>query len=346
MVILEKIFVAAAFFTHPVGSIATIGINNPRPGQKSLAVTDASAIVLKSFDSKLFVINRGATSTIQAIDPITFKILGNYSVGSFSNPQDLVVANDKAYISRYDAHLSSGNTDDLWVVDPLTGDFLTGFNFKPFMTSDGEQLARASKMALAGNTLYVLLQDLSAAYKATTNGKVAVIDTTTDTLVKIISLAGRNPTGIVYSAGLDRLFVTDTGLFDDFFNNDTSTAFGGIEEIDPNSNTTNGIVLDDLDFGGYLYSIILISDTRAIVTIDAKTVAAFNPTTMQVLDTSLYTTGGGFLPEITADKNGFVWIPERNPKNSGMVLIDPSSGAVIAGPLPVGALPTSMTFMQ
>jgi len=286
----EKIFVAAAFFTDPVGSIATVGLNNPHPIQKSLAVTDSSDVVVRSFDNKIFVINRGRASTIQAIDPTSFKILADYSVEAPSNPQALVVANGKAFISRYDSNLATANKDDLWVVDPLTGRLIASINLKPYTTADGEQLARAGEMELVGNFLYVLLEDLSLSFSATTNGKVAVIDTRTNAVVdvdpliagvQVIQLVGRNPTSIAYNTALNRLFITDTGLFNANFTTDVNTAYGGIEIINPDTNQTLGIVIDDKNFGGYLSSIAM-SDTVAAVTVSAEKVALFNPSTLAI----------------------------------------------------------------
>lgn len=341
----ENVYVAAAFFTDPVGSIAAVGMNNPHAVQKALAVTDSSDVVIRSFDGKLFVINRG-TSTIQAIDPDSFKSLGNYSVGAGSNPQDIVVHNNKAYITRLDAHIAAGNKDDILVVSPVTGDPITSVNLKPYTTNDGERLARAAQMALVGDTLYILLQDLSGGFKATTNGKVVVLNTLTDTVVTSIALAGRNPTSIVYSSDLNRLFIADTGLFDDSFNNDPASAFGGIELINPATNASLGIVMDDLLFGGYLSSLAFASSTLGVVTVNASKVASFNPSTLNILNLSLYTSAGGFLPELMADGNGLLWIPERNAGSNGMVLMDPSNGALQGGPFNVGAFPASMTLLH
>ncbi len=351
----EKIYVAAAFFTDPVGSIATVGINNPHSVKTALAVTDSSDVAVRSFDNKLFVINRGIASTIQVIDPETFKILGNYSVEPSSNPHDLVVANGKAFIGRYDSNLATENKDDLWVVDPLTGSRTASIDLKPFTTDDGNRLARADQMALVGNFLYVLIQDLSSSFVATTNGKVAVIDTRTNTVVdtdaatagtQAISLNGRNPTGIAYQADLNRLFITDTGVYETGFVVDVNTAHGGIEVINPDTNTTLGILIDDKDFGGEISSITLISKNLGAVTVKAKTVASFDPENSKVLQTSLYTSASGFIPELLADRNGFVWIPERDPTNDGMVVIDPATGAIRGGPFAVGALPASQALIK
>lgn len=340
----EKVYVAAAFYTDPVGSVATVGLSNPHDVASKLVVTDSSDVVIRSFDNKLFVINRGVTSTIQAIDPDTFQILGNYSVEPSSNPHDLAVANGKAFISRYDSNLAQ-NKDDLWVVHPTTGNLIASINLKPYTTDDGDRLARADQMALVGNFLYVLLQDLSSDFKATTNGKVAVIDTRTNEVTQSIGLSGRNPTSVAYHANSNRLFITDTGVFGAGFSNDVNTAYGGIEVINPSTNKTLGILIDDKDFGGYLFSIAFASSSLGVATVRAESVATFDPVGLKVINTSLYTTPSGFMPEVLA-ANGLVWIPERNPSNDGMVLLNPNSGAVVAGPFPIGALPASMTLIK
>lgn len=342
----EKIYVAAAFFTDPVGSIATLGMNNPYPVQEKLAITDSSDVVIRSFDNKLFVINRGITSTIQAIDPNNFKIVGNYSVEPSSNPHDLVVANGKAFISRYDANLASENKDDLWIVEPLTGRLMTSIDLKPYTTDDGERLARASLMTLAGDRLYVLIQDLSKNFKATTEGKVAVVNTQTNAVTQVITLKGRNPTSITYSEPLNQLWITDTGVFKSDFTTDVTTPYGGLEVIDLVTNQSLGILIDDQTFSGYLFSVVLANKNLGFVTVKAETVATFDPEKLTILNANLYKTKSGFLPEILVDRNGMLWIPERDPRNDGMVVLNPESKTLIAGPLAVGALPASMTLLK
>lgn len=342
----ERVYVAAAFFTDPVGSIATVGINSPHPVEDRLVVTDGSDLVIRSFDNKLFVINRGITSTIQVIDPDSLEILGNYSVEAESNPHDLVVANGKAFISRYDSNLADDNKDDLWVVNPVTGALITSIDLKPYTTNDGERLARASLMTLVKNFLYVLIQDLSGAFAATTAGKVAVIDTRTNTVTAAITLRGRNPTSLAYHQGLNEIFITDTGVFGPGFSNDVNTSYGGIEVIDVDTNETRGILIDDRDFDGYLFSILLASDTLGVVTVRAERIATFNPQNRTVASPSLYTTPSGFMPEILADRNGLLWIPERNPANDGVLILNPETGETVAGPFAVGALPASLTLIH
>lgn len=349
----KTVYVAAGFFTDPIGSVATVGLNNPHPTATGQLVTDSSDVVLTGQAGRLYAINRGS-ATIQVIDPTTLHLLGNFSVGAGSNPQDLVVANGKAYITRLDPHLAAENQDSLWVVDPIDGTFLRSVNLTDFTDPSGSRLPRAAKMILVENRLYILLQDLSAAFKAEHAGKIALLDTVTDTLVDTnaavsgiqgIVLSGRNPTTLQYIAALNRIFVTDSGVFDDHFQTDTADNFGGIETVNPSDNTTSGIQIDDADFGGSLSALQIFSETLAAVTVNATRVSTFNPTTLSVIEPNIYETSSGFLPELLADPNGFLWIPERNPLASGLVILDPVTGALQAGPLAVGALPISMALI-
>ncbi|MDO8527642.1 MAG: hypothetical protein Q7T03_08155 [Deltaproteobacteria bacterium] len=351
----ENVFAAAAFFSDPVGSIATIGLNSPHPVAKAKAVTDSSDVIVKSFGGILFTVNRGRTGTVQAINPETFKIVGNYSVGAGSNPQDLVVANGKAFITRLDSQLDANNKDDLFIVDPITGTLKASIDLKPFADNDGDSLARAAQMALVGDTLYILLQDLSKNFGATTEGKIVLVDTRTNTVidadltttgVQAILLKGRNPTDIAYNSTLKKLFITDTGYFDSSFNNDVNTTYGGIEMVDPATNKTEGIIIDDKDFGGYLSTLRLVSDTLGVLTVNANIVATFNPTNKTVVNKNIYLSPGGFLPDLLVDKNGLLWVPERSSANSGLILLDPKAEIKIAGPFPVGAYPASMTLIR
>lgn len=350
----ETVYVAAGFFTDPIASIATVGLNNPHIIATGQLVTDSSDVVLTGQAGRLYAINRGS-ATIQVIDPTTLNLLGNFSIGPNSNPQDLVVANGKAYITRLDPHLAAENQDSLWVVDPIDGTFLRSVDLTDFTDPSGSRLPRAAKMILVEDRLYILLQDLSAAFKAKHSGKIALLDTTTDTLIDTdtatagtqgIVLAGRNPTTLQYIAALNRIFVTDSGTFDDHFQTNTADSFGGIEIVNPVDNTTSGIQIDDADFDGSLSALQIFSETLAAVTVDATRVATFNPVTQQVIAPNLYETSGGFLPELLADPNGFLWIPERDPLASGLLILDPVTGAVQAGPLAVGALPISMTLVR
>ena len=228
-----------------------------------IASTD---VVLRSSPENIYAIDR-TNSTIHVYDN-ALNPVRDISAGESSNPQDYFVLPDrsKGYISRLDSQRDSSNSDDLWIVDPDNGDLLSSIDLKPYTTDDGERLARAAQMVYKEDTgeLYVMLQDLSRALQADTNGKVVVVDTDTDEVTDTIQLDGRNPADITYSEILNKIFVTDTGPYPI----DLTNAYGGIEVINPDTNATEGIRVDDQDLGGAVSEIRLASADLGYVITD------------------------------------------------------------------------------
>lgn len=335
-------------FTDPIGNLSTIDLAANMSASFARVTTDGSDAVIRSFGGRIYVVNRFGTDTIQVIDPANFSVIANYSVGSGSNPQDIaVVSDEKAYISRLDAQNDNEDTSDILIVNPLTGAKLGGVDLKPFTNDDAERLPRAAQMAAAGNLLYVCMQDLPAnmLLPADTNGKIAVIDTETDEVVDVIGLAGRNPSDIAVLPGGEKLIVANSGVYENFVVN-MSDSNGGIEIVDLNDMESEGVAIDDADFGGGVAEVRVASETLAFTIVDSKTVASFNPTTHEIVSTNVYTTPWRYLPDIAVDSQGRLFVAEQDYQNPGIVVIDASNGAVIAGPIAVGAPPVSMTFVS
>lgn len=260
--------------------------------------------VLRSFNNELYVIERG-NGAIQVFDN-DFNWLrqlvvqgDEISPTSFSgaNPQDIIVlpGAEKAYVSRYDAQDDLTNDDDIWIVDPVSGEFLEGISLVDSTFDDGLRLARAGQMVFVEATglLYVNLQDAGVAgnpFEYNANGKVVVIDTDSDEVVATVPLDGRNPWDITYSEISERVFVTCTGPYDsEIFGYNTSTDFGGIEVIDPETNTTEkGFFLADEELGGAVSELRLAAEDIGFVATGFQHVASFNPATGAVLSTAVY----------------------------------------------------------
>lgn len=344
-------------WADPIGNIAAIGLANPTTAALALNTTDGSDAIVRSFGGRIYVVNRFGADSIQVIDPKTWNVIANYSTGNGSNPQDIVVVSDsKAYISRLDAQNDVNNSDDIIIVNPLTGASLGSIDLTPYTTDDGDRFARAAQMVLVDDRLYVCMQDLpgNMLLSADTNGKIAVIDTVTDELldvdlaipgVQVIGLSGRNPSDITYSPLTDKLYVADTGVYVNWVVN-TADDNGGIEIIDAKTNQTEGIVIDDADLGGGVAELRIASAGLGFTIIGSTTVAAFNPTTYAIVDANVYQTPGFFLPDISIDLNGRLLIAEQDFNGPGIVFVNPADGVVIAGPTSVGAPPSSIAFVD
>lgn len=339
--------VVGASFTDPVGSLSTIDLNDLTKVETARVTTDGSDAVVRSFGGRIYVINRFGTDTVQVIDPANFSVIANYSVGSGTNPQDIVtVSDDKAYITRLDAQNDASDKSDVIIVNPLTGERKGGIDLKEFTTDDGDRFARAAQMVLVDKTLYICMQDLSSDMlkPADTNGKIAVVDTDTDSVTQLIQLAGRNPSDITYSPASDKLYVANTGVYDNFVVN-TADAYGGIEVVGLDGKS-EGIVIDDASFGGGVAEIRLASAALGFTIVDSVIIASFNPTTYEIISKELYRTSGFFLPDFSIDSNGRLLIAEQNPDNPGVVVLDAATGGILAGPIAIGAPPASITFVD
>lgn len=339
--------VAAANWSDPVGSLASIDLDTLVFADTALTTTDSTDVVVTSFGGRVYVINRFGADTVQVVDPHDFSVVADYSVGAGSNPQDIFVRSDEtAYVSRLDAHNDSANDDDLLIINPITGVLISSIDLKAYAADDGDRLARAAQMVAIGNNLYVLLQDLPSNLLASADqpGKIVVIDMDTDAVTAVIELEGRNPSDITYSPVTEKIYVADTGVFDNF-TTDVTDPYGGIEIVDPSSLESEGIVIDDADFGGYLMGVRLAAQ-RGYTIVGGNRIASFDIAAPQVISANLYVSAGSFVPDVAIDDQGRVLITERDAADPGIVVIDGESGAVLAGPIDVGALPASVTFVE
>jgi len=339
-----RLAVAAANWTDPIGSIATIDLSDFSTEQ-ALLTTDGTDVIVRTFGGRIYVVNRFGTDTVQVIDPTDFSVVGNYSVGGGSNPQDIWVRSDeKGYVTRLDAQNDADNDDDILIINPLTGAISGSIDLTPYTADDGDRLARAVQMVGVDDVLYVLIQDLPSNLldAADQPGKIVAIDMVADEITGSITLEGRNPSDITYSPVTQKLYVVDSGVFVNFIT-DVNDAFGGIEVVEPDTMQTEGIAIDDADFGNYLMNIV-IGENRAYTVVNGMTLASFDLSTLTVISANLYTSPGFFVPDFTVDADGRVLLTERDANSAGIMVLEGLTGNTIAGPMDVGALPAAVSI--
>jgi hypothetical protein len=79
-----------------------------------------------------------------------------------------------------------------------------------------------------------------------------MIDTDSGDVQGVIQLTGRNPVDIAVSNNKERLYVANMAQYDDDLDGfDLTTAYGGIEIIDLDTEETI-LMIDDEDLGGYV----------------------------------------------------------------------------------------------
>lgn len=287
-----------------------------------------SSAIIRLFDGLIYVLHDGfsisSSDNVQIIDPVDgFRTINQWSTGNGTNPHDIVVVGNSAYISLYSPELDSesvdenGNPSDLIVMNLETGAIEKRISFSDYLNDDGAKTARADQMVLVDDLLYVCLQDLDGAFFThNTSGKIGVVDVTTNEIEEVISLQGRNPVDIVYST---KLFVALQAPYDFMLGNfDTSTEFGGIEIISVDS-TDDTILINDEDLGGYVERLAVRGgQVFAVVSEMDPVTLTFTSDIYQTAEDnenidgfSIFLSGSSDVREIATDSLDRLWVSRR-----------------------------------
>jgi hypothetical protein len=339
-----------------IGTLSVLTVDTPRTATSNIQVTHSDAIV-RSFNNKLYVVNRLGGDNIQIVDPSQdFKVTLQCSTGNGTNPQDImIVSPTKGYVTLLNP--SSSQNSKLVVADVLVvnlaakadcSDFITKtIDLSQYVADDNEPFARASSMVVIGSKVFIALQNLPKDLSLAPDqpGKIVKLDTTTDTIVDSLILDGRNPFDMDYSPETKKIYISDASF------HDLSTSFGGIEVVDPDTLTTEGILIDDLDLGASPGPL-EVSGTMGftiVSTLDPKVgsrVVSFDLKNMTASGVKTVYQGKKFIQSIAVDQNGFLLIGDRDPNINGILFFDPDTGAKVDGPINTGPLPSSITFVD
>lgn len=289
-----------------------------------------SSAVIRYFDGLIYILHDGfsiaSLDNVQIIDPSKdFATITQFSTGNGTNPQDIVVVGNKAYITLYDGQNDASNKDEngdpghLIIMNLKTGDIEKRISFQDFLNPDGDENARAARMFKSGDRLYVAIQDLQSDFSHNAPGKIAIIDLTTDTIEDVITLTGRNPVDLVVSATENKLYVAEQAPYDFAIGNfNTTLPNYGVEVVDLNdpSSTT---LMDDEDLGGYIERL-SINQEKVFAVVSQLDGATFQFTSqiMQMLVGNLDIAGwsilvgnGSDVRDFAVDGLGQLWLAGR-----------------------------------
>ena len=247
-----------------------------------------SDAIARFFNGRIYVVNRRGGDSIQIIDPqqgYTTPLGAELSVGNGANPHDIAfVSTEKAYVSRYEAA-------ELFIINPTTLTQIGEIDLRPLLKSDDlDEAPEMDSMLVHDGLLYLTLQHLDTAGSFTplAAGEVVVIDPTTDTMMTVIALNGRNPFSFLqFSAALNRILVSTVGSF--------GVHDGGIEAIDPETHTVDAeFILAEATLGGEITHFEVLSASKGFAIFSAfvgsqflSTLVSFNPSTGERLNTLL-----------------------------------------------------------
>jgi len=321
------------------GSFGTVTLDDQH------AVTQASPsrllnsdAVARTYGGLVYVINRFGGDNIQVLDPAHgFATVSQCSTGGGSNPNDIgFVSATKAYVALYaDAQLLIMNPS----ARADCSDFVLGHvDLAAYADSDG--IPDMNQIAVVGDRAYVSLQRLTK-FAPTIPGLIAVIDTTTDTVVNTITLSGQNPFG--QTKGLPvvdgALVVSEEGTF--------GVNDGGIERVDLASGTAQGFFISEAELGGDINDFVLVSEHLGYALISKSdfttSLVAFDPVARTVTGTLI---SGGNLSDIEVDDRDELFVADRDTAKPGIRIFRASDGTPITNtPLDLGLPPFDIVFV-
>ncbi|NBT57909.1 hypothetical protein EBT16_03900 [bacterium] len=285
------------------GALALLDLEN-RTAKLDFAPIFPDA-VLRSFSgaSDIFVINRLGADNIQRVDRFSGKTLQQFSVGLGSNPQDLIVVGENAYISCF-------QSQELLKVDLATGKVIKKISLAAFSDADGSP--EATRMELNGEELWLILQQLdqSNSYVPVGPAKIGIADINTDEIRTVIPLIGTNPVTAFKKMGSDVWLIGNAGQV-----GSRSQMDGGVEAIDINKKTSLGFITTEAKLGGDLVDVECI-DKKACLAIVSKPeteLVVFDPVSGAKIR-SLWLSSGYHLRQILRDKDdGLIYVADGNP---------------------------------
>jgi len=237
--------VGTDYFTAGIAS--TIAVPSMELDQGVIAGVASTDPVLRYESGRIVVVNRYGADNVTVIDAASMSLEAQISTGSGTNPADAAIRGDRIYAATTGgngivildlAHPGDGvvGTIDLSSVDPDDG------------------IPNCGSVRLRDNLLFAtcsVLDDEDPELAPRGNGKVAVIDTDTDTLIDVLELTTANPYG--HTA----ITPSDSPLGGDLLVPTSPTwadlTQGCLERVSTGASpAATGCLLENSDLGGYV----------------------------------------------------------------------------------------------
>jgi hypothetical protein len=222
------------------------------------------------------LVDRG-NATLTWVDPGSCNVVSQMSVsGGFkSNPHDvLVLTATKGYVTRYGTAMS-GEGSDIAIINPTAGTITGRIDLKGQATmgpAGKTILPGPDRMVLVDGKVYVVLNNLTAAYDAAGAGRVVVIDPATDMVTGNIDLPTlKNCGAVTVAPGTKSLVVGCSGPYSDGAKQIDSS---GVASIDLTTTPPMVKVLPGALFTKPVSSVAMVSGTRGYTVVQGHSMPA------------------------------------------------------------------------
>ena len=191
----------SAMFGMPPGIMSTLDVPTLTVDKNVGAALVGSDPVLRYYGGKLLVVNRG-DANITILDGGTLMFEEQIGTGVGTNPQDVAVVGNKLYVP------ASGTAG---VVVLTRGSTQTSTIDLSTAVGDPDGDPDCISAYAVGTNVFVACDDLDATNNLTPRGpgRIAVIDTTNDTVTTTISMPANNPQSMFQRSPMDSVFGGD-----------------------------------------------------------------------------------------------------------------------------------------
>ncbi|MDD5673434.1 MAG: hypothetical protein PHC61_04680 [Chitinivibrionales bacterium] len=337
-----SIVAVSVSYTFDAGNMGLYNILDTTAYQNRLSIGSDNDI--RTYGGALYVLERAGKDNVLKISG---SVIADSTVAYEKNIGASVNIQDIAFISPTKAYVTLYADSQIAIIDPSTG-IKTGakVNLAAFDTYAGTDSADVvpymSREVYYNGKVYVACQRLKAPaggyIQAADTSEIAVINATTDSVVKTIKLSYKNPQELSIYNG--KLYVGSVGKW--------RVSDGGIEAIDLATDANLGTVVGEAAFSGDIASIIVISDTKGYAVISTPSFTtelhSFNPSAKTV---------GAKIAGLDAPCSGhmafdgtYVYIGDRSSTSPGIVVVDPATDAKVGATKNVGLPPNSLALLE
>lgn len=238
----RAVAVAGDFMSPGTGIVSSLDITKLEMRQNLVASAAQGDPVLRHIGDKLYIINRFGSNNVTILDAKTMQFEEQISTGANSNPHDVAVVGDKLYVP------AMGTAGVVVLTRGSTATTTIDLSELDTMGMDDGQPDCISAYAV-DTKVYVACGVLDN-FVATEVGKIAVIDTETDTMIASVDMSYGNPYGFFERAPADSTYAGD--LLIASAPSLTSYATGCIERVNiAGAMPTVGCGLSNQELGGF-----------------------------------------------------------------------------------------------
>ena len=307
-----------------------------------------SDAVFKSYDNKIYIINRLNRDSILILDSaIGYLPTKEFSVGSGSNPQDLVIIRNKAYVSLYNkSYLAIVNLDSASIEKTIDLSQYTEKN-----TPSGDTNPEMNRMSLIGNIIYLQLQRLDRGRGTlyptpNTDSYILKIDTNSDTIIGFVPTPTPNPFSKMQKLvieNIDHLVMCVPGKL------------GYISELDGGISALNlstgefrkNLLLKESTVGGDILDMSIKNENEGYAYVLDKSfnkqIIKFNPLSGEkILTLANFSSELGNISGLTLSSDGKLFLGDASLNNPGVTVYDTNSAIpqkLTVTPINVGLRP-------